>query len=457
MPDEIVNINEVFTPRDYQLPIFKAFEEDKYKKLMIVMGRRAGKDVCCFNLMVRAALRRVGIYYYILPNATQARKVMFDGMTIDGQKIIDYIPKLLVKAINIQQMKITLINDSIIQFVGSENYNSLRGTNPVGCVFSEYAYSHQASYPTVRPILLANNGFCIFISTPFGENHFYDLYNIAKDNPAEWFTYYIPARISKHISNEDIQREIDSGEISPDMAEQEYQCSFSVGARGAYYSTYLNRMELNGQVTRVAWEPDYPVHTAWDLGMRDSTSILMFQVIDRRVNIIDMYQNENVGLEHYINYLQNKEYTWGKHIAPHDIEVREYTSGGLTRREKATRLGIDFVVAKKMELMDGIESVRTTLPRIYIDDQLCKILIAGLRNYRKEYNAELGVYKNTPLHDKNSHVMDALRYMCTSLPLINTLESTPEDLEKRYRDAMYGGTQSHLPSVFRTDLPDNYH
>jgi phage terminase large subunit len=457
MADETINLNDYFKPREYQLPIFKAFEEDKYKKLMIVMGRRAGKDVCCFNLMVRAALRRVGIYYYILPNAVQARRVMFDGMTIDGQKIIDYIPKSLVSKVNIQQMKITFINDSIIQFVGSENYNSLRGTNPVGCVFSEYAYCHPASYPTVRPILLANNGFCIFISTPFGENHFFDLYNIAKDNPHEWFTYLLPASISKHISQEEIQREIESGEISPDMAAQEYEVSFSVGARGAYYSTYLNKMELSGQIGRVAWEPDYPVHSAWDIGMADSTSILMFQIIDRRVNIIDMYQNENVGLEHYVNYLQSKEYTWGTHIAPHDIKVREFTSGGLTRQEKAARLGINFVIAPSLSIMDGIESVRTTLPRMYIDEGKCKTLIAGLRNYRKEYDAAHGVYKNRPLHDKNSHVMDSLRYLCTSLPLIAHSDSSPEELEKRYQEAMYGRGQSNLPPVFRTDLPDKWY
>lgn len=453
MADIVIDLNKNFTPREYQIPIFDAFEQDGYKKLMIVMGRRAGKDVCSFNLMIRASLRRIGIYYYLLPNATQARKVMFDGITIDGQKIIDYIPKDLVKSINIQQMKITLINDSIIQFVGSENYNSLRGTNPVGCIFSEYAYAHPHSYPTLRPVLLANNGWAIFISTPQGENHFFDLYNIAKDNPHEWFTYFMPAKLSKHISQEEIQREINSGEISPDMAEQEYECSFAIGALGSYYSTYLNRMELNGQITSVMWEPDYPVHTSWDIGMNDSTAIIMFQCIDRRINIIDVYQNSNVGLEHYINYLQNKEYIYGTHIGPHDIRVREFTSGGITRQEKAERLGFKFMIAPDLSIMDGIESVRTTLPRVYIDYEKCRHLIAGLRNYRKEMDPITKLYRNKPLHDKNSHIMDSLRYLCTGLPRITTRNSSPEELDKRYREAMGQSSQSDMPYIFRTDLP----
>jgi len=275
-----------FQPRPYQLPICNAFEKEGFKKMLIVMPRRAGKDIMAFNLVIRAALKRVGIYYYLLPNAVQARRVMFDGITSEGQKILDFIPEKLIKAINIQQMKVTLINDSIIQFVGSENYDSLRGTNPVGCVFSEHAYQHPQAYPTVRPILMANDGFAIFVSTPFGENHFYTLYQVAQDSP-DWYVSFQTVDDTNHVDKEEIQEEIDRGEISYDMAQQEYFCSFNLGATGAYYARYLNQMEQNSQIGAVEWEPNFPVHSAWDLGVRDETVILMFQVIGRTINIID--------------------------------------------------------------------------------------------------------------------------------------------------------------------------
>lgn len=439
-----------FKPRDYQIPIFTAFEQKHFKKMLVVLARRAGKDIVCFNLMIRAALKRVGIYYYLLPNAVQARKVMFDGITSEGQRILDFIPKELVSSINIQQMKIVLINNSIIQFMGSEKYDSIRGTNPVGVVISEAAYSHPQLYPTIRPILLNNNGWVCFVSTPFGENHFYTIYEIAKANPEEWFVYFKTVEDTHHISQEQIQKEIDSGEISADMAEQEYYCSFSIGAIGAYYSKYLNNMELNNQIGHVDWEPSFPVHTAWDIGMRDSTAILMFQVIGRQVNIIDMYQNSDVGLEHYINVLQAKQYTWGKHFGPHDLGVREFTSGGLSRIEKASQLGIKFLLAPNMSIIDGIESVRTTLPRMYIDESKCKPLIAALRNYRKEYDSAKKVYKNHPLHDSNSHMADALRYLCLSLP--RTKDNKSGGHTANYMEAMYG-QNSNLPPAFRDDLP----
>lgn len=443
-----------FQPRSYQLPICDAFENKHFKKLMIVLPRRAGKDIVCFNLMIRAAIRRVGIYFYLLPNAVQARRVMFDGITSEGQRIIDFIPKELIKSTNIQQMKIVLINESIIQFVGSENYDSLRGTNPVGCVFSEYAYQHPQAYPTLRPVLLANDGWAIFISTPFGENHFHSLYQVAKDNPKEWYTCFMTIADTNHISAEEIEREIDSGEISRDMAEQEYYCSFSIGAIGAYYAKYLNNMELNNQIGFTSWEPNYPVHSAWDIGVRDSTAILMFQVIGRQVNIIDMYQNSDVGIDHYINVLQAKEYTWGKHIAPHDIQVREFTSGGLTRYEKAAQLGIQFIIAPNISIMDGIESVRTTLPRIFIDNSKCKLLIAALRNYRKQYDAATKTYKPQPLHDSNSHICDSLRYLCLTLPKIQN-KSDPVALEQRYNEAVYGNADINKSNFFN-DPTDRY-
>jgi len=400
-----------------------------------------------WNLLIRASLRRVGLYVYALPSAVQARRVLFDGMTMVGQKFLDFIPKELVKSVNIQQMKIILHNGSTIIFTGSENFDALRGTNPLGVVISEAAYTHPQFYPTIRPALVASDGWVIQISTPFGENHFHTMFEIAKENPKEWYSSFLTIQETGHISAEQIQAEIESGEISPDMAEQEYYCSFGIGAIGAYYAKYLNRMELNNQVGHIDWEPSFPVHSAWDLGVRDATSILMFQCIGRQVNIIDMYQNSDVGMEHYINVLQAKPYTWGKHIAPHDIQVREFTSGGLSRFEKAAQLGIKFTVAPDMSIIDGIESVRTTLPRIYVDNVKCKILIASLRNYRKQYDSGTKTYKPRPLHDSNSHVADALRYLCTTLPKVQNV-SDPVALDKRYQEALYGSDNIGVPRIF---------
>ncbi len=269
-----------FTARSYQKPLFEAIEKRGIKRAVLVWHRRAGKDVACFNLIFRQAIKVIGAYYYILPTYRQARLVIFEGMTMTGQKFLDYIPEELIAKVNIQEMKIALVNGSQIYFLGSDNYDSLRGSNPKGIVFSEYAFQHPSVYPTLRPVLVANDGWCVFISTPFGENHFYKLYEIAK-NSEEWFHDMKTVEDTEVISPEQIEREEREGLMSADMIQQEYYCSFSTGALGSFYAKYLNKMELNDQICSVPWEPAFLVYTSWDLGVRDSTVIIFFQIIGK--------------------------------------------------------------------------------------------------------------------------------------------------------------------------------
>jgi hypothetical protein len=449
-----------FKARFYQKPLFDAIEKDNMKRAVLVWHRRAGKDVACLNLILRQAIKTIGAYYYILPTYRQARLVIFEGMTMTGQKFLDYIPEELVYKINIQEMKITLINGSNIYFLGSDNYDSLRGSNPKGIVFSEYAFQHPSVYPTLRPVLVANDGWCVFISTPFGENHFYKLYEIAK-NSDEWFHDIRTVEDTEVISPEQIEKEENEGLMSADMIQQEYYCSFQIGAIGSFYSKYLIKMELNDQIGAVPWEPAFPVFTAWDLGVRDSTVIIFFQVIGTTVHIIDLYSNDSVGLEHYVSVVFEKDYQYAKHFAPHDIMVKEFGSG-VTRLDKARELGIKFEIktdrnmrhsaVPNVSIMDGIETVRSTLPKMWIDEGKCKNLISAIRDYRREYDTKNKVYKSAPLHDANSHYADALRYLCLALPRCSRRGTTPEELDRRYREAVLG-PQAGLPAMFRDDIP----
>jgi hypothetical protein len=434
-----------FKARDYQLPICDALENKGYRKLLVVMPRRAGKDIVAFNLTLRQALKKVGVYYYIFPTYSQARKVIWDSITNTGEKFLDYIPAELIAGKNGQEMKITLTNGSLIQLVGSDNFDTLVGTNPQGVVFSEYALQDPRAYQFIRPILTTNNGWALFISTPRGKNHMWDLYNIATYSP-DWFCYKLTVEDTNHISLADIEMERREGIMSQDLIEQEYYTSFTMGVEGAYYAKYLDRMRVKAQIGTVPWEPGFKVHTAWDLGVRDSTCILFFQVIGQTVRIIDCYEKNKEGLEHYVKVIEQKPYSYGKHIAPHDIKVREFGSG-MTRLEKAKQLGINFIVAPDVGIEDGIESVRSALSKIWIDDVACLPLLKALENYRQEYDVKRKVYKSCPLHDWSSHFADSMRYLCISLP--KTKDGTsPEELDKRYREAMYGNS-SKLPAMFR--------
>lgn len=446
--NEVVVELDKFKPRQYQLDLCTKFESGQYKKFMAIWNRRAGKDICAFNLMLRAALKKVGVYYYIFPTYSQAKKVIWDSITNAGDKFLDYIPPVLILSSNSQEMKIKLINGSLIQLVGSDSASeSLVGTNPIGCVFSEYALQDPKAYQFIRPILLINGGWSLFISTPRGRNSLYDLYKIATDNPEEWYVSYLTVKETKVVSEEAIQKEIDEGLISFDLAQQEYYCSWSKGVEGAYYSKYLDKMKLNNQIADIPWESGFKVHTAWDIGVRDSTAIIFFQMIGRTIRVIDCYEKNKEGLEHYIKVIQSKPYIYGKHIAPHDMGVTEFGSG-ITRLEKAKELGIRFTIAPKTSIMDGIESVRSAFSRMYLDDRKCSPLLKALENYRQEYDPKNNVYKTNPLHNSSSHFADAMRMLAVSLSKLQE-GMTSQDIDKLKAEAYTGTTNSmYGPGIF---------
>jgi len=446
---EQIHLNR-FKPRPYQLPFFDAVENKGYRRVLLIWPRRAGKDIAAFNLAIRAALRKVQVIYYIFPTYNQGRKVLFDSITNTGERILDFIPPTLIASTNHQELKIKLLNGSIIQVVGSDNYDSLMGTNPQLCIFSEYALQDPRAYQYIRPILTANDGIAVFLSTPRGRNHLYDLFQVAS-NSDDWFSQKLTVLDTGHINLHEIERERALGEMSDDMIQQEYYTSWDLGVEGSYYARYIDKMRTRGQISMVPWENGFPVHSCWDIGVRDNTSIIAFQIIGMSIRIIWCYENSKVGLEHYTTVLKQQPYQWGKHIAPHDIRVKEFGSG-MTRWEKAKELGIQFTVAPQISVEDGIESVRSSLGKFWIDEKACAPLIKALENYRQEYDHKRKVYAAHPLHDWSSHFADAMRYLCISLPKVSD-KADASELDRRYMQTVYGSNYN-MPAVFRDDLPE---
>ena len=439
-----------YKPRPYQIPILKALDSG-FKRVLAILPRRAGKDITALNYVIRQMWESPGVYYYIFPTYSQAKKVIWDSMTNDGQRILDYFPKDLVVQKNSQEMKIRMEgkngSDSLFQLVGSDNYDSLMGTNPRGVVFSEYALQDPRAYQYIRPILTANGGWALFISTPRGKNHLWQLAQLAKNSP-DWFYIKLSVEDTEHIPLEEIEKERREGLMSEDMIQQEYYTSFEMGVEGSYYSKYIDHAKREHRIGIVPWENGFKVHTAWDIGVHDSTAIIFFQTIGQTIRIIDCYENSKEGLEHYAEVLQNKPYVYGTHVAPHDIRVKEWGSG-VTRLEKARQLGIKFTIADQLEVPDGIEACRSLFSKLWMDEKKAEPLIKSLENYRQEYDIKRKVYKSRPLHDWSSHFADAFRYLAISLPKTRDGLSK-EELEKRYQNAMYGST-GKLPAVFRDE------
>lgn len=358
---------------------------------------------------------RVGAYYYFFPTYNQGKKILWDGMDRNGFKFTDHIPQVLRKRTDNTNMLIETLNGSIFQVIGTDKIDSIVGTNPVGCVFSEYSLQNPAAWDFIRPILAENGGWAIFNYTPRGKNHGYYLYAMAKTNP-KWFVSHLTVDDTNAISKEILEQErseIVAKDGNDALFMQEYYCSFDVPIQGAYYGSQLVEAEKTRRVTHVPYDPVLKVHTAWDLGVGDSTSIWFYQAIGQEIRFIDYYETNGEGLPHYAKVLQDKGYVYGDHFAPHDIEVRELGTGK-SRSETAKSLGINFRTVPNLPIDDGINAVRNLLPRCWFDEDKCEKGLSALRSYHKEFDEKNGMYKNRPHHDWASHGADAFRYFAVS-------------------------------------------
>ncbi len=409
-----------FKPRHYQSEILRAFFVEQKKRFYYLCHRRAGKDMTCWNILWGAACQRVGTYLYLLPLHTQARKIIWRGMIGSGQSFLSMVPKQLIASINNTEMSIRLINGSIIQLGGSNNYNSLMGTNPVGIVLSEFALHTPLAINYLTPILVENDGFLICQTTPRGKNHAYHLYNAAlADN--NWFVrkFTIDDTFkndgSPVITHAQIDAERRAG-VAEEILRQEWWLDFNVGVQGAYYTTEMDKMEYEGRVCHFEVDKNLPVFTSWDLGVRDSTVIILFQYIGNMINIIYHIEKTNEGIEYFVRRLGEVKEQLGfkryqNHFAPHDIRNREWGSSAKSRLSIAHDLGIHFLVVPNVSIVDGIQAVRSIFPQLRIHAGNCKQFLDAVKEYRREYDEVNRVFSSTPLHNWASNSADALRYL----------------------------------------------
>lgn len=225
------------------------------------------------------------------------------------------------------------------------------------------------------------------------------------DNQKAWYT-------SKwRVLGDDMKREYPS---TPEEA-------FENSIQGAYYATQFAAIYKQGRICELPFN-DQPVNTAWDLGVSDYTSIWFYKKVGQEIHLIDFYENSGEGLSHYLKVIKDKNYKYGRHYAPHDIDNREFGNGGISRREQAAsgyeidgqKYRISFDVVPKKSINDGIEDARMILGRCIFDAKKCELGIKCLESYRKEWNDKLGCFRDNPLHDWSSHASDAFRYLATA-------------------------------------------
>jgi len=392
---------------------------------VLVMHRRFGKTVFAVNHMIKHVLTcplprpRVAL---IAPTFTQAKRISWDYV----KHYAGVIPGV---TFNETELRADFPNNGRIMLLSGENPDALRGIYLDLCVFDEYGMQNPRVWgEVVRPALSDREGAAIFLGTPAGHNHFFDILQQAKEQEEEgsdqW--YWKIAKASETKVVKELELDAAKMQMTPEQYDQEYECSFTAAIIGAYYGKLLAALDDENRITRVPYDPALPVHTAWDLGINDSTAIWFAQVYrGGAVNVIDYYENSGVGLDHYAEVLRQKDYHWGDHLAPHDIEVRELGTGK-SRLETAFGLGIRFKVIPKMKIADGINAARMLIPKCYFDREKCNEGLEMLRQYRQEWDDRKRMFRDQPRHDFTSHSADAFRYLALGLENRTKMTKAPQ-------------------------------
>lgn len=396
-------IDLAYRPR----PQFVPFHKRKQRWAVLVAHRRAGKTVACIMDLIDAALRcqkENPRFAYVAPLHVQAKDVAWTYLKHFTRNIpgVEY---------NESELRVDFPGGARIRLYGADSYDRMRGLYFDGVILDEAADFDPRAWPEViRPALSDRKGWATFIGTPKGYNAFFDIYELAKKDPY-WFHDLLRADETGIVPEDELD---DAHKImTEEQFAQEFLCSFDAAIIGSYYGREIAEAERSGRIGSVPYDPDLPVHCAFDLGMGDSTAIWMFQIGPDGLRVIDFYENHGQALPHYTAELERRGYKWGNDYVPHDARVRDLSTGR-TRVETLIGLKRKPVLVPDHKLMDGINAVRVSFPRMRFDAERCRLGLDALRQYKTDYDDKKKVFKDTPRHDWTSHAADAARYMAVA-------------------------------------------
>jgi phage terminase large subunit len=399
-----------YLPRPWQVEFHKHMEQKK--RAILVLHRRAGKTTAIVNQLQKdAMLIPNSKYAYICPYRDQAKRVAWDIF----KKYSENIPGV---NFNVNDLTITYPTGSKILLLGSDNAHSLRGIGLWGVALDEFAQQPAHLWgEIILPTLADNRGYAIFLGTPQGKGEFYRIYQRAMKDE-KWYAKILGVDTTGVFTAEEIE-EIRK-ECSDDEFNQEWMCSFESSIQGAYYSNEINLARADGRIGQFPYDKALPVHTAWDIGRSDYTSIGFFQQSHGAFKMIDFYENSEYDITHYIQVLKEKPYAYGKHFGPHDLK-NQYFNSNLSPFQVALQHGFKFEVLEKNKtsFMDQINSTRMFWSKVYINIDKCETFLDQISLYRKKFDKEKGVWLDKEVEDYTNHCADMFRYAALSCDRMN--------------------------------------
>lgn len=403
-----------YSPRAVFRPFHVRFE----RWACLVAHRRCGKTVACIADLVSSAYFSKltdARYAYVAPQFNQAKDIAWTYVhrMTEGLGVIP----------NESELRVDFPNGARVRLYGADNAGRIRGIYLDGVIMDEPADMRPSVWPEiVRPLLSDRFGWATFIGTPKGHNAFYHIYQAAVADPT-WLSLRLRASETGIIP----QSELDDARkaMTEDQYAQEYETSFEAAILGSFFGRDMNRLEQEGRITRVEYDPALPVFTAWDLGHTDDTAIWWFQVVRGEVHVLEAISKNHEGIDYYANEILRRPYTYGLHLLPHDAKAKTLAASGKSIEQQLQAHGLKCRIAPQLSVEDGIQATRLTLRNTWFDRVGCFEGIEALKTYRREYDEDRNVFREKPLHSWESHYADGFRILAVSWKLAK-VESVPD-------------------------------
>jgi len=312
--------------------------------------------------------------------------------------------KDVCKRVRESELSVELINGAKITIFGADNPDSLRGLYFDGVILDEYGDMRPSLWgEVILPTLIDRKGWAVFIGTPKGKNHFFDVLQRAQNDPDEWFSLVLDFTQTGLFSEAEV--ETFKKQMSDEQFRQEFMCDFTAAITGAYYGKLLET-----PAEGPAYDSALPVYVSADLGYSDSSAYVFWQEYPDGEVIIDYEEADNQALSYYFDLLRYKQYDYEQIWLPHDAVAKTLQTGRSTVEQF---LAEEFPVriAPRLAVQHGIDAARKILPGVRWDLKNPRVVqcIDTLRSYHRQYDEINKVYRDIPHHDWTSHCADAFR------------------------------------------------
>lgn len=432
--------------RPYQREIVEAFNDPNIDELLLVIARRGAKTTTTYSEgIVPDLVKKVQTAVAVYPTAKMGFDNFWTNIEDDGFKTLDHMPRALLsqsgQSNSDDDMRQTLINGSIFRLLGATNAEALRGANGKIYWFDEFADQPIEAVNVVAPITDRNKGKRIYTGTPKidginGETMRRMHEDFKKDTTGTKYTCYIDA--THYMTSEELEKSR-QGYILRNGNDfkfrQEMLLDWGQASASSYYGDIMSQKDKDGTIGEFAHNPAFPVYTAWDLGRADTMVILFFQYFKGKVRIIDMYETQNFGLNSIIPVLQSKPYNYAWHWLPHDGTVASLNDNVSRIAYLQSKGIVNASTLKREGVSMGIGRVKDWLPKILINAGTTGQLSRKIRVYKRKINPQTGDYIG-PDHKSESHIADALRYLCAALQIYfdekGEFMYSPENAEQEY-------------------------